>query len=771
MKFKAIFILLIAIMIQVWLTGSALAATYPQPPADSPFTLVGFIQAATLDNPSDVLSGGTVTVNGTTVVIPKNTIVVVSATNISWQELWSLAPCPWGLGHAVEAPGTNGICPGNGLTGLALSDVDPGTGAKPLTTFEINIMGNRIVDPKDGQDKYVAGLVYLAQQSLNLGQGVINYIDYATATLHVGCPTLGQPCPAGQGARIQINDPVGRYGRPMSPDPRFTGDTDNPTITSQTAYPMCIPRDPSGADDPLCPRKNRPLDPASTTGAPLGNFTLCNPNPVLLPGATTPTVQACVANTPPSVLGVINAKATVDPIGDSTLQAPFMVGDYIEYSGNLYPDATGLITGVTTGQYISAWQVIDKVGIYTSPRTIPAYVNIQLILLGVGGTPITSPIAVPEELTTRIRARGFFTDPTRTVDVFATQVDPCTGVETDVLMLANIPNQKGGIPWGRWRDFDQAGLFPVTKQWRIRYTPIFTDPIGPLLAANNLTVMQFQIPVAQYILPENTIYGDPTLLTVPNNFQDFPFLVNGMGPWRGDPNHIVGQLAPFPLTNSIPGLTPPAPAGPTVICGTNATPPVVVISPLNQTVKSNDKVTLDASKSYDKQGLTLPTFSWTQTGFGGLPPVTLNNANTAVATFQAPKVTVDTPLEFQVNVTNTANLTAAGSTEIMVKPGPVATDTVIITGVTYRSNTGVLNVSATSSDITCSAILTLTAFASNTVIYGPINMTVSNLVVGGCSYNLVSGKAVFPAPTSVTVVSSEGGFAACPSGTCSIKFK
>jgi hypothetical protein len=757
MKFKPMCLLLIAIVTQFWVAGSAWAAVYPQPPADSPFTMVGFIQAATLDNPSDVLSGGTVTVNGTTVVIPKNTIVVVSATNISWQELWSLAPCPWGLGHAVEAAGTNGTCAGNGLTGLALSDVDPVTGAKPLTTFEINITGNRIADT------YVAGLVYLAQQSLNLGQGVINYIDLSTATMHLGCSPLGTPCPAGKGARVQINDPVGRYGRPMSPDPRFTGDTDNPTISSQTAYPMCIPRY-SSVSDPACPLTNRPPDPNSATGAPLGNFTLCNPHP--LPGFTTP--QSCRPNSGPIFVGTPNALATVDPNGDSTLQAPFMVGDYIDYSGNLYPDPTGAITGVTNGQYISAWQIIDKVGIYTSPQTVPAYVNIQLILLGVGGTAITSPIFVPEEITTRIRARGFFTDPTRTVDVFATKVDPCTGVETDVLMLANIPNQKGGIPWGRWRDFDQAGLFPVTKQWRIRYTPLSTDPLGPVFAANNLTVMQFQIPVATYITPENTIYGDPNLLAVPNNFQDFPFLVNGMGPWRGDPNNIVGQLTPFPLTNSILGLTPPAPTGPTITCGPpGIKAPTVVISPLNQTVKQNSNVTLNASGSTDPQGQTL-TYSWVQTGFGGLPPVTLSNANTAVATFKSPNVVADTALLFQVNVTNASNLTSAGTTEVVVTPAPVAADTVTFTGVTYRSSTGVLNVAVTDSDATCAAVLTLTASGTN---LGPVTMSVAGLAPGGCSYSFVSGKSVFPAPTSVTVVSSEGGTASCPSGTCAIKFK
>ncbi|MBS1138045.1 MAG: hypothetical protein H6R11_1999, partial [Proteobacteria bacterium] len=66
-------------------SGWAAAALYDQPPADSPFNMTGFIQAATLDNPADVLSGGSVTVNGTRIVIPRNTIVIMSASNISWQ--------------------------------------------------------------------------------------------------------------------------------------------------------------------------------------------------------------------------------------------------------------------------------------------------------------------------------------------------------------------------------------------------------------------------------------------------------------------------------------------------------------------------------------------------------------------------------------------------------------------------------------------------------------------------------------------------------------
>ncbi|HET9595037.1 MAG TPA: hypothetical protein VFP65_05635 [Anaeromyxobacteraceae bacterium] len=788
-------------------SGSASAALYPQPPATSAFTITGFIQTMTLDNPADVLSGGTVTVNGVKVTIPRNTIVIMSASNISWQEVWAYAPCPWGLttklaGQALPV----GACAtaGNGQTGLALTDsfVDPATGAvtKPLTTNEVTIMGNRIGNGTADPD-HVAGLVYMAQHALNLGSGIINYIDYATGTLHVG----GAPGAAGpRDTLIQINDPVGRYGRVMSPDPRFTSDTDNPTIHAKTGYPMCIPRAippaavlpgvaPPAETDPLCPQRNRPLDPAAPK-MPLGNFTVCNP------GASgtvlTPPSAGCFANSPPTVVGVINALATPvrDPAtgastSDATNQAPFQVGDAIEWSGTLQLDTTGITGSVglvgtpLPRQYVSAWNIVANVGIYTSPFSVPAYLEEELTILGTGGTPITAPVPVPQESTTRIKARGFFTDPTRQVDLFAVVVDPCSGAESEIMMLGSIPNQKGGVPWGRFRDVDQAGLFPITRQWRVRYTPFATDPPGPVVAANGLTAMSFTLPVSEFITPENTVYGDPTLLLVPNNFQDFPFLAQGEGPWRGDPLNVVGQLTPFPLTNSIPGLTPPAPAP--ITCPT-ATAPTAIITPTNQTVKQNSQVWLNAAASHSNPTGNPLTFVWSQ--LSG-PPVALDTpavcpgasaASAACATFKAPNVTANTGMSFQVLVTDTiTRQSSLATTLVIVSPFAVGADTVVVTGASYRVSRGVLNVTATSSDQTCAAVLTVQAFASNgsTMLPANTNMVAGPPVAGlPCPYSFVTGKAVFPPAgtslTKVTVLSSEGGSGVCPNGTtCSIVFK
>src|SRR5689334_24083942 len=97
----------------------------------------------------------------------------------------------------------------------------------------------------------------ISQQSLNAGQGFVNFIDYTTGELRVG-GVIGDPT---TGQRVRVNDPLGRFGRISSPDVRFTIDEDNPTVRTETGYPMCVPRnDPAAGDDALCPQSNRPKD-------------------------------------------------------------------------------------------------------------------------------------------------------------------------------------------------------------------------------------------------------------------------------------------------------------------------------------------------------------------------------------------------------------------------------------------------------------------------------------------------------------------------------
>ena len=96
MKYRTIWAIAL-ILSPFWWVGGTWAAVYQQPPKDTPFTITGFIQSATLTDPTNVLSGGTVSVNAITVTIPQNTIVLMPGTLLSWQELWAKAPQPWGL--------------------------------------------------------------------------------------------------------------------------------------------------------------------------------------------------------------------------------------------------------------------------------------------------------------------------------------------------------------------------------------------------------------------------------------------------------------------------------------------------------------------------------------------------------------------------------------------------------------------------------------------------------------------------------------------------
>ena len=85
-------------------------------PIASPFDMTGFIQSATVDNPNDLFSGGTITVNNIRMIVPRNTLLQFPATGMTWQEAFALAPAPY-----------------TGLqTGLAMNDVP-----RPATTYEV----------------------------------------------------------------------------------------------------------------------------------------------------------------------------------------------------------------------------------------------------------------------------------------------------------------------------------------------------------------------------------------------------------------------------------------------------------------------------------------------------------------------------------------------------------------------------------------------------------------------------------------------------------
>src|SRR5205823_867886 len=118
--------------------------------------------------------GGTITIQGHTIVVPKETIVLYPANNSTWQEMFALAPAPYGLA-ALQADGTAGA------SGVALNDLPA-----PLANYEGHVVGNRVLGGPAGADLYIAGLVYVTSSGLNVGAGFINFIDYTLGELRVG---------------------------------------------------------------------------------------------------------------------------------------------------------------------------------------------------------------------------------------------------------------------------------------------------------------------------------------------------------------------------------------------------------------------------------------------------------------------------------------------------------------------------------------------------------------------------------------------------------
>jgi hypothetical protein len=620
-------------------------AAQPFLPPMSPFAIIGFIQTATLDNgtpgtvcpAADALCGGTVTVNNITVRIPRHTILQMPAFAMTWADLFRSAPAPYGPTQS----------------GLAINDTP-----KPFATYEINLQGNRVVSATG--DQYIAGLVLLSQQSINASQGVINAIDYAKNEMWVGSTLVAKT-----GSRIRLNTPGGRYGTPDPlADKRFTADEDNPTMHSGTGYPMCLPRiDPALGVDSLCPQWNRPGDPATGAFAQIFTMKAAVAGPVGVDGIT-------------HQVGYPSSQA-VKP--DPFEQVPFEVGDYVTYSGGLVNDVP-CVAGLPASscQYVSAHTITAAIAVNTAPGTKPAYISIEDQTLGTGSIP--NPL-FPQEGVEKLVITAFTTDSTQLVDIFAVDVNPVTGIPSHRFYVTADPS---GPPVAAVKNRARIRTFignflPPTREMAVSTRALTggvpVDTVLPTMAltANGLKAGYYKAPTFAFILPENFAIGNPQ---VPIPFEEFPFVVNGFGPYA--PSGItaastaqaavtVGQLNPWP------GLNAPTAAN---TVGLSLLLPPVPNAGNPQTVPSGSTVTLDGSASTDPNvpALTL-SFSWAQSAG---PAVALLNATafSSKPTFIAPVLASGaTPvtLTFQLAVCNgftCSGISSVNVTVVAAKAGP-----------------------------------------------------------------------------------------------------
>jgi hypothetical protein len=643
MRSKLTFTIFLVGLGLLWVTGASAQVTpgsqTPPPPA---FDMTGFIQEATLDTtnaictPADpVLAGGTMTLNGIKMIVPCNSIIQMPATFLTWAQIFTDPT----FNTPVNPLGVTPLTHPATQTGFALTDTMGTALTPPFPSFEVRAVGNIVPDPLGGPPRYIVGLIVpITQELFNTSSGIVSFIDYTTGSFRVGGKIPDANCVQGQpfggatcsGAPAQFNDPVGRFGLAHSPDPRFTADTDNPTIHASSGYPVCIPRtDPAVAIDPECPATNRPLN-----GDP--NFPV---DPFLAAGAPLKTFDMPPAGTP----GV-----TTDP----TKQVPVMVGDWITYSGTLFKLDPAL-PATTANSYISIHTLEDDLGVYTAPGTDPAYVFVESILLGSGGLGIPN---IPFEATTRIFVVSFTTDPSRNVEFFAKDVNPCTGEVKDRHLVTIAPLTLPLTQRGRARlILPGGGAFePPTREMKAR----IVGAAPGLIAANGLKAGEFSLPNFDFIGPERIVFGTPTY---PMNFEDFPFLKWGSGPLDGfgGVGPVLGQLDPWP------GVPTPAKA----VCSGGVVP--IANAGGDITVGSGAFVQLLGNATLDPNSIGA-SFLWTQTAGQG---VALTGQNTSTVSFTVPIVAPNTPaqvLTFQLAVsdqfgtgTDTVNITVRPLTDTL----------------------------------------------------------------------------------------------------------
>ncbi|KAF2019905.1 hypothetical protein BU24DRAFT_387059 [Aaosphaeria arxii CBS 175.79] len=176
---------------------------------DAPLFIQGGLEGASATDAS-YNTGGTISINGFDMEIPKNLQVQFPAANVPWKDF--------------------------------VADKDSMIG------YEVNVIGNFI----NGHPIAAQVLAYEFFEGLN--SGFIESIDFADGSMKIV-----------SGPTVRISDPNAVFSIGYTGAPFFTADDESPSISSFSGFPMCIPR---SASDPLCPAANRPFRGSGTFNAP-----------------------------------------------------------------------------------------------------------------------------------------------------------------------------------------------------------------------------------------------------------------------------------------------------------------------------------------------------------------------------------------------------------------------------------------------------------------------------------------------------------------------
>ncbi|TGJ84304.1 hypothetical protein E0Z10_g4464 [Xylaria hypoxylon] len=160
---------------------------------DAPLFVQGSLEDATAFDDT-FNSGGTISVAGFNITVPKNMQVQFPAAYVPWKDF--------------------------------AQDKDSMVG------YETNVIGNFV----NGVPMAAQILIYEFFEGL--ASGFIESIDFASGSMKIK-----------NGPTLRINDPNAVFSVGYTEAPFFTADDESPSITSFSGFPMCIPRNTT---DPLC---------------------------------------------------------------------------------------------------------------------------------------------------------------------------------------------------------------------------------------------------------------------------------------------------------------------------------------------------------------------------------------------------------------------------------------------------------------------------------------------------------------------------------------
>ncbi|KAH8655015.1 hypothetical protein BGZ60DRAFT_459662 [Tricladium varicosporioides] len=624
----------------------------------TPFQVDGYLDVASMTVRSAAAnSGGSVTVNGFVITIPDNLQILFPAAFVTWQNLFLQKGTFGGdVGHEISIVG---------------NIVTTGTGAAATR-------------------QAIAGQVTLSGLFTELSTGFIQSIDYTTGEIKIV-----------DGPIMRINDPVGRFGKASTLGKDFFAvDSDNPSVTAFSGFPMCVPRVAPPAIDPLCPQGNRP--------------TVAGSNPV--------------------------AFQTFFEAPNTTVMAPFQVGDYLEYSG------------IMVGGKIYSYNVVANLEITTPPGIAPAYLRIEAALIGV-----LDPDPAVEVSQSKII--GFCTDPTATIDISAVIRDPCTGADTDRLIVPALPVEAtiaGGRNRARFRWLsDRAAIGDYSREYHL------TISSGQKVTANGINAGQYHAPVTEWVFPELFVIG---AIPYVFDFTHFTDLASGYGPLDfSGAGQIGGPLTPWPGRNPVPtpsktgcvnpyvppGQPSPTPGAPQVPITATAGPDI--------TTRPGTFVSITASNTAPGVSVTDLAFLWTEiTNPLVGNAVTITNGNTANVVLTFPlQGTIGTLVRtFQVKISHISGSTSTAT--VKVTTDSTVKDVVVIDSYTrINSGGGTITVNAHTNLVADPAAGMSIVVTGNPAVQ---QMTKVGTGTGKFTFTSVGVKAGTP----IVVTSTGGGTATLP---------